>query len=174
VENFMNLYELSVPQLQKLLGQLDKWLEAGAAYAEQKGFDKAVLLTARLAPDQYPLLRQVQAACDNAKFIPARLVGKQPPSHPDTEQTYDEIRKRIRTVLDYLGSFKREEFDGADTRTIELPFLEGKLLSGLDYLVEMALPNFYFHLTTAYAILRHNGVDLGKRDFIGSLNVRDR
>jgi hypothetical protein len=168
----MSLYEASVPQFKKMLGNLDRWLEAGVAFAKQKSFDESVLLASRLAPNQYPLTRQIQAACDSAKSTAARLTGKEPPKHPDTEQTVDELRKRIRTVQDYLDTFKATEFAGAEKREIALPFLEGKVMLGSDYLTEMTLPNFYFHVTTAYAILRHLGVELGKMDYIGSLNLR--
>lgn len=170
----MSLYEASAPQFKKMLGNLGKWLEASAAHAQKKSFDPNVLLTARLAPDQYPLVRQVQSACDGAKFASARLASKEAPKHPDTEQTMDEIRARVEACSTYLATFTAADFTGAETRVIELPFLEGKLLSGRDYLNEMALPNFYFHVATAYAILRHNGVDLGKRDYIGSLTLRDK
>lgn len=170
----MSLYEASVPQLKKMLNNLDKWLEAAVAFAQKKSFDPNTLLAARLAPDQYPLTRQVQSACDSAKFAAARLTGKEPPKHPDTEQTMDELRARVRTVVTYLEGFKPADFEGAEKRHVDLPFMEGKMMLGSDYLCEMALPNFYFHVTTAYSILRHNGVDLGKRDFMGSLNVKDR
>jgi hypothetical protein len=170
----MSLYDASVPQFKKMLTNLDKWLEGSIAFALKKSFDPNVLLQARLAPDQYPLVRQIQAACDGAKFTASYLAGKPPPKHPDTEQTMDEIRARIRTCVSYLETFTAADFDGAETRVIELPFLPGKITVGSDYLTEMGLPNFYFHVTTAYAILRHNGVDLGKRDFIGSLNLKDK
>ena len=170
----MSLYEASVPQLKKMLDNLGKWLETAASHAQKKSFDPNSLLTARLAPDQYPLVRQIQSACDGAKLAAARLTGKEAPKHADTEQTMDEIRARIHACTAYLDTFKAADFAGAETRTIELPFLEGKVLSGNEYLFAMVLPNFYFHVTTAYAILRHNGVDIGKRDFIGSLDVRDR
>ncbi len=163
----------SVLEMKKLLGQLDGWLDKGVAFAKDKSFDPAVLLAARLAPDQYPLLKQVQVICDNAKFATARLSAKEAPKHPDTEKTLDEVRARIATCKAYLETFKAADFDGADARLITLPFLEGKVLAGSDYLTEMVLPNFYFHLTTAYAILRHNGVPLGKMDFLGSLSVRN-
>jgi hypothetical protein len=130
-----------------------------------------VLLTARLAPDQYPLLRQVQASCDQAKYMAARLSAKDPPKHPDTEQTFDEARARIRTCTGYLDTFQSSDFEGAESRVLALPFLEGKTLLGRDFLLELAHPNLYFHLTTAYAILRHNGVPLGKRDYTGSLTL---
>lgn len=170
----MSLYESSVPQLKKMLTNLEKWLEAGVAHAQKKSFDPNVLVHARLAPDQYALARQIQAACDAAKFAAARLTGRDAPRHPDTEQTIDELRTRIRSVITYLETFSATDFHGSDTRLVDLPFLEGKVIAGSDYLTEMALPNFYFHVTTSYAILRHNGVDLGKRDFIGSMNLRDR
>ena len=167
----MSIYEASVPQMKKLLNQLDAWLIAGEAHAKKKSFDPSVLVAARLAPDQYPLVRQVQAACDAAKSAVARLTGKEPPSHPDTEKTMEELHARIRTCVAYLDTFTAADFVGADKRVVALPFLEGKTILAGDYLNELALPNFYFHLTTAYAILRHNGVELGKRDFIGSLKL---
>jgi hypothetical protein len=167
------VYE-SVQEQKKMVGQLDRWLEKGIAYAKAKSFDPNVLLSARLAPDQYPLLRQTQTICDNAKFAAARLSGKEAPKHPDTEQTVDEVRARIRTCLAFLDTLKPADFEGAEARLVELPFMPGKVIKGSDYLTEMALPNFYFHLTLAYAILRHNGVDLGKTDFIGSLTFRDK
>jgi uncharacterized protein len=169
----MSLYEGSVVQFKKMLVNLDKWLDAGTAYSQKKAFDPSVLVSARLAPDQYPLARQIQAACDAAKFGAARLANKEPPKHPDTEQTVPELKARIQSVITYLDTFKAADFEGAESRKVALPFLEGKVLLGSDYLMEMVIPNFFFHVTTAYAILRHLGVDLGKRDFIGSLNVRD-
>jgi hypothetical protein len=161
-------------QSKKLLTQLEAWLDKAAAYAAQKSFDPETLLVARLAPDQYTLVQQVQAACDSAKFLAARLAGKEAPKHPDTERTLGEVRARIRAVATYLGTFTPADFEGADARAIALPNREGKLIKGADYLIELGLPNFYFHVTTAYAILRHNGVDLGKRDFIGSVAFFDR
>jgi uncharacterized protein len=169
----MSLYESSVPQFKKMLQNLDKWLESGVAYAQKKSFDPNVLASARLAPDQYALVRQIQSACDGAKFAAARLTGKEAPKHPDTEQTIDELRARIRACIGFLDTVTEADFKGAETRAVALPFLEGKTILGSDYLTEMVLPNFYFHVTTAYAILRHNGVDLGKRDFIGSLRLQN-
>ncbi len=170
----MNFAHASVLELKKMLNNLDVWLDKAVAHAKTKSFDPVVLLGARLAPDQYPLVRQVQIVCDNAKSTAARLAGKEAPKHPDTEQTMDEVRARIRTCTSYLETFKAADFEGADARLVELPFMPGKVIVGSDYLTEMALPNFYFHATVAYSILRHNGVNLGKPDFIGSLNVRDR
>jgi hypothetical protein len=170
----MSLYEASAPQFKKMLDNLGKWLETAASHAAAKKFDPNLLLTSRLAPDQYPLVRQVQSSCDSAKFAAARLAGKEAPKHPDTEKTMDELRARVRACSEYLGTFKPADYVGADARMISLPFLEGKLLTAPEYLFAMATPNFYFHVTTAYAILRHNGVAIGKMDYIGSLDLRDR
>jgi uncharacterized protein len=169
----MNMYEATIPQLTKMLQNLGRWLEAGTEHAKKKSFEPDVLLAARLAPDQYPLVRQVQVVCDSAKFIATRLTGKEPPAHPDTEKTMDELQARIKTCVDYLATFAAGDFDGAEKRQISLPWMEGKWLTGDDYLIHFALPNFYFHVTTAYAILRHNGVDVGKRDYIGSLPLHE-
>ncbi len=170
----MSFVYASILQLKKMLNNLDHWLEKSIEFAKSKSFEPDVLLNCRLVADMYPLLRQVQAACDGAKFGAARLSGQEAPKHPDTEQTMVEIRARIRTCLSYLETFKEPDFDKADTRLVSLSFMPDKVLLGIDYLVEMVLPNFYFHITTAYDILRHNGVDVGKRDFIGSLNLRDK
>jgi hypothetical protein len=169
----MWLYESSVVPFKKMLCNVEKWLERAAAHAQSKAFDVNVLVGARLAPDQYPLVRQIQAACDGAKFSSARLTGKEPPKHPDTEQTIDELRARVRTCVAWLDTLAPGDFAGAEERVVPLSFLEGKGMLGRDYLREMALPNFYFHVTTAYAILRHNGVNLGKIDFLGALSLRD-
>ena len=168
----MSLFDLTVPQLQKMLKNLDAWLTTAETHATAKKFPVDNLLTARLAPDQFPLVRQVQTACDNAKFIAGRLTGKDWPAHPDTETTIEQLRARITSVIGYLESFKAEDFNGAEERKISLPWMEGKWMRGDEYVAQFALANFYFHVTTAYAILRHNGVDLGKRDFIGGVPMR--
>jgi hypothetical protein len=164
----------TVVQCKKMLTNLDHWIGKAEATAKAKSFDPNLFVTFRLAPDQYPFVRQVQSACDSAKAGAARLTGKEPPKHPDTETTIEELHARLRTVIAYLETFKAEEFAQSDARPIDLPFMEGKAILGHDYVTELMLPNFYFHLTTAYAILRHNGVDVGKMDFIGSMNVFDR
>jgi hypothetical protein len=164
----------SVVECKKMLTNLESWLEKGVAHAKARSFDPNVLLTLRLAPDQYALVRQVQSSCDSAKFLAARLSGKTAPKHPDTEQTVDELRARIHSCVNHLDTYQPADFEGAESRLVELPFMEGKVLAGIDYLMEMALPNFFFHVTTAYSILRHNGVPVGKFDYIGSLNVRDK
>src|SRR5512144_2307067 len=154
-------------QYGRMLENLDAWLQKAVDHAKQKGFDPEVLVQARLAPDQYALVQQVQSACDAAKYAAAYLSGKKAPSHPDTEKTMDELRTRIQTVVGYLDSFQASDFAGAEKRAVAPPWMEGHSVRGDVYLTRIAVPNFYFHVTTAYAILRHNGVDLGKRDFIG-------
>lgn len=166
------MYHRMILQFEKQLGQLDKWLEAAHAHAATKSFDSNVFLSLRLAPDQFAFARQVQTACDTAKLAASRLSGKPAPAHPDTEQTLEELRQRARSVIEYLKSFSEQDFSDAATRSVTQPRWEGKTLSGADYFVEHALPNFYFHLTHVYAILRHNGVSLGKRDFLGALSFR--
>jgi len=168
----MNVYDLTVPQLIKMLKNVDKWLGATIAFAEKKKFDVNNLMKARLAPDQFAFDRQVQTACDNAKFVAGRLAGKEWPSHPDTETTFDQLRSRIANVIGYLEAFKPEDFAGAEERKLSLPWMEGKWMRGDEYLAQFALPNFYFHAVTAYAILRHNGVELGKLDYIGGIPMR--
>ena len=165
----MNLYDATVPVFTKLLGQLAAYLDRAVAYAETRKFDPETLLGARLAPDQYPLMGQIQATCDQVKFTVAKMTGKNPPSNPDTEKTLAEARARIKTVIDYLATFKREDFEGCEERPCTHSWMGGKTLRAGDYLDHFALPNMYFHLTTAYAILRHNGVPLGKGDFTGPL-----
>lgn len=169
----MPLYEATIPQLSKVLRSMDRWLEKAEAFAAAKSIDPATLLSARLAPDQYPLLKQVQAACDQAKSVAALLAKKEVPKHPDTEQTFAELRARIQTCRSYLETITAADFEGTESRPISLPFFPGKVITGANYLNEMALPNFYFHVATAYAILRHKGLDLGKRDFIGRLTLTD-
>jgi hypothetical protein len=162
----------TLSQMKKMLGHLDKWLDAAAAFAKEKSFDPNVFLGLRLAPDQFPFVRQVQSSCDTLKLAAARLAGKEAPSHPDTEQTIDELHTRIRTVLTYVDGFSEKDFEGAASRTISTPRWEGKVMSGSDYFLEHSIPNFFFHVTHAYAILRHNGVNLGKRDYLGPLTMR--
>jgi uncharacterized protein len=162
----------SIRQMNKLLGQLDTWLVKATEFAQKKSFDVNTLLVFRLAPDQYPFVRQVQLSCDHAKFAPARLTGKEAPKHPDDEQTIESLRSRIQSVRAWLDGFSAADLAGAEHRVVTLPRWEGKGLTGEDYLLEYAIPNFYFHVTHAYAILRHNGVDLGKKDYVGPLSLR--
>ncbi len=157
----------------KTLQNLEQWMDKAAAHATAKSFEVDVLAQARLAPDQYPFVRQVQAACDQAKYAAAYLGGKQPPSHPDTEKTFAELHERIAKCLAFLDSVKGPGFAGAEERKVAPAWLGGKWLRGDDYLVNVAIPNFLFHMTAAYAILRHNGVELGKMDYVGALPVRE-
>ncbi|MCA9651169.1 MAG: DUF1993 domain-containing protein [Myxococcales bacterium] len=167
------IYDLTVFQMSKMLRNLDGWLGKAEDYAKEKGFEVDVLLQARLAPDMFPLARQVQAACDNAKFGAARLSGIEAPAHPDEEKTIAELHERIRSTLAFLETVSAGSMAEASAREIQLPFAKGKACTGCDYLVEFATPNFYFHLTTAYALLRHNGVPVGKYDYIGSVKMHD-
>ena len=169
----MSLYTETVTLTSKMLTNLAAWIDLGVENATSKKYDPTVLLNARLAPDQYHFIKQVQASCDSAKFAAARLTGKPAPAHPDTEATLDEVRARIQSVITYLATFTEADFVGAEARIVPLSFMPGKGMIGLNYLHEMALPNFYFHITTAYAILRHNGVPVGKMNFMGSITLQD-
>jgi len=167
----MTLYPL-VLEMKKLLGHMNGWIDKAEAHAAAKDYDPNALLQARLAPDMFPLVRQFQSACDSAKFAAAFTAGKEPPSHPDVEQAFTELRIRLVSVMEYLGTFTEADFQDAETRVVKRPRWEGKSMRAVDYFIEQGLPNFFFHLATAYAILRHNGVDLGKRDYIGRLSFR--
>jgi hypothetical protein len=157
----------------KTLDNLEKWLDKAGEYAKSRGFDVDVLALARLAPDQFSFVQQVQSAYDQAKYAAAYLGGKPAPSHPDTEKTFAELRERIRKCTGFLTTVPAQDFAGAEERKVAPPWLGGRWLRGGDYLVHVAVPNFFFHVTTAYAILRHNGVPLGKMDFVGSLPTRE-
>jgi len=163
----------AIRQFAKMLRNLEKWLDKAAAHAKAKSFEVDVFAQARLAPDQYAFVRQVQSACDQAKFAAAYLANKQAPAHPDTEQTIAEVRERIQKCLAFLETVRKEDLVGAEERKVAPPWLGGKWLRGDDFLMEVAIPNFFFHVTMAYAILRHNGVDLGKMDYIGTLSTKD-
>lgn len=163
------LYELTIPQFTKTLNNLNQMLGKAVAYSETKKFEPEVLLTARLAPDQFNFIRQVQIACDTAKFGASRLTGKEAPAHADTEKTVAELKSRIDSTVQYLNSFSAKDFTGVETKHITQPRWEGKYLTGQEYVFHHVIPNFYFHVTTAYAILRHNGVEVGKKDYLGEL-----
>jgi hypothetical protein len=161
-------------QFSKTLKNLSAILEKGAKHAENKKFKFEVLLNSRLAPDQFNFIRQVQLVCDTAKFAAGALAGKEStiPAHPDTETTLPELHSRIESVLTYLGTFAASDFAGAAERHIARPRWEGRYLTGEEFLLQHAVPNFYFHVTTAYAIFRHNGVDVGKKDYLGELPLK--
>jgi hypothetical protein len=165
-----NLYPF-ILEMKTMLENVDRWLGKAAEHAVSKGFDPEAFVHARLAPDQYPLLRQVQAASDAAKLAAARLAGKDAPVHEDDEKTFAEMRARIAKAASFLDTLEEKDFEGAETRKVALPFLPGgnKGAFGIDYLVRFAQPNFFFHVGHAYAILRHNGVALGKMEYLGAM-----
>jgi uncharacterized protein len=163
------LYGLTIPQFAKMLENMSRFFDTAAAHAEAKKFDVEILLNARLAPDQFPLVRQVQIACDTAKLGVSRLTGKEAPVHDDGEKTIAELRARIDSVVGWLRTVSPADFEGAAERRITQPRWAGKSLSGAEYAVEHMIPNLYFHVTTVYAILRSNGVDVGKKSFLGAL-----
>lgn len=164
----ISMYQASVPYFLRMLGNLKACLEKGAAHAAAKQFDTAVLFNERLAPDMLPLARQVQIASDNAKGCPARLAGIDPPKFADHETTYPQLIERIDQTTAFLKTLKPAQVDGSEEREIVLKFPNQTLtFKGLDYLRFFAIPNFTFHVVTAYNILRHNGVDVGKADYIG-------
>ena len=166
------MYFPLVMQMKKQLGQLDKWLDGARAHAETKRFDANAFLGLRLVVDQFPFVRQVQVACDTAKLGASRLTGKEAPSHADDEATLEQLQARVKATITYLEGFSEKDFEGAATTSITQPRWEGRTMTGHDYFVEHVTPNFFFHLTTAYAILRQNGVAVGKRDYLGALTQR--
>ncbi|HEY5682698.1 MAG TPA: DUF1993 family protein [Sulfuricaulis sp.] len=164
----ISMYRASVPVFIHMLGNLSAILDKGAAYAESKKIDPAVLINSRLFPDMFALNRQVQIATDVTKGCAARLAGQEPPSYADTETSFPELKARVDKTIAFLKTFKPEQIDGSEEKTVSLK-VGGKPTSfqGLPYLQHYVLPNLYFHTTTAYGILRHNGVELGKKDYLG-------
>lgn len=163
------MYAITAPEFVKMLNNLSHWIDKAEKHAAAKKYDMSVLLHSRLAPDQYDFIEQIQSACDAAKFCCARLTGKEPPKHEDNEETLDQVRQRIHTVITYLKTFQPNDFKGWEERVVSIPFFEGKKFRGEDYAAQLGIPNFWFHITTAYAILRHNGIDVGKTDYLGEL-----
>jgi hypothetical protein len=150
------------------LNALAAILKIAAAFARARKIDPSVLLNARLAPDQFPLVRQVQIATDGAKGGIARLAGLDVPAYPDDETTFEELEARIAKTLDFIKSVPPDQVDGSEERSIQLVLRSGELnFTGQAFLLHFVMPNFFFHVTTAYAILRHNGVEIGKRDYLG-------
>jgi hypothetical protein len=164
----LSLYDISVPVFIRGFDNLSKNLAKGRAHAEGNGMPHEELLTTRLFPDMHPLITQVQRASDTAKFVPGRVAGIKPPAMEDKEQSFDELETRIRATVDFLKSVPAEAFDGREGAEVILK-LGGQPIpfTARDYVLGFAIPNFYFHVTTAYAIMRHKGVPLGKLDFIG-------
>ena len=167
----ISMYQASVPLFVRMLTNLRTILQKAAAHAQAKKIDESVLLQARLYPDMFALVQQVQIASDFARGTAARLAGKEPPSYEDSEKSVAELVSRIDRTLDYLRTVKASEIDGSEGREIVRPIRgQPKKFTGINYLIQFALPNFFFHTTTAYAILRHNGIEIGKTDFIGALD----
>ena len=165
----ISMYQACVPTMRRTLTNLIALLEKAASHAEAKKIDPAVLIGSRLYPDMFPLGRQIQIASDNAKGCAARLAGLEPPKFEDTEASIPELIARLRKTIAYLETFKPEQFEGAETRAITLQMRSGSLnFDALTYLTQYAIPNFYFHAVTAYAILRHCGVEIGKKDYLCS------
>ncbi len=166
----VSIHSLAVEQLSHTLSQVLVFLDKAAAYAEAKKFDTSVLVNARLAPDMFPLVKQIQIASDNAKFGVARLAGVDAPKFEDNETTFDELRARIKKTIDFMKSVPASAFEGGEDRDIRIAIPNRTLeMQGLAYLRGWVLPNVFFHVTTTYLILRHNGVNLGKRDFMGDI-----
>lgn len=163
------LYEITVPQFMKMLKNLNAILDKGAAFTDGKKIEMDVLLNSRLAPDQFSLFKQIQIACDSAKLCASRLTGKDAPVHDDTEKSLAQLKTRIQDVISYLGTFSAKDFVGSEERKISQPRWEGKYMTGYEFALQHAIPNVYFHITTAYAILRHNGVEIGKKDYLGEM-----
>ena len=163
----LSIYRTSVPVFLRGLDVLSLLLDKAAAHAEARSLDVAILLGARLAPDMLPFTGQIQRASDTAKFAAGRLADLPSPRFADTEATLEEVRQRIDATSDYLKTFRPEQFEGSGERTISYNFGGPRQSSGQDYLLNFALPNFYFHVATAHDILRHNGVPIGKRDYLG-------
>jgi hypothetical protein len=164
----ISMYQASVPVFIRMLNNLAAILEKAAVHCEEKKIDPAVLISYRLYPDMFAFAKQVQVASDAAKNGAAYLAGAEPPRFENTEQTFPELIDRVRQTIDFVNSFAPEQIDGSEEKEVTIQRGETKVTyRGQEYLLNRVLPNFYFHITTAYDILRHNGVELGKRDYLG-------
>lgn len=166
------IYEITVPQFTKMLKNLDAILEKAIPFTEAKKIEFDVLLNSRLAPDQFNLIRQIQIACDTAKTCVSKLTGKDAPVHDDKETTLPQLRNRIAETIFFISSFSEKDFTNALDMKVTTPRWEGKYLMGHEYVTQHSIPNMYFHVTTAYQILRHNGVVIGKKDYLGAMPFR--
>jgi hypothetical protein len=165
----ISMYQASAPRFANTLKNLSTILDKAQSHVDAKKLDAAALTSYRLYPDMFPMVRQVQAACDTAKGAVARLAGVEVPKHEDTEQTFADLKARIAKTIDFIQSVQPAQVDGSEDKEIVLKMRSGDVkFKGMQYLLGHALPNFYFHVTTAYNILRHNGVEVGKRDYIGT------
>jgi hypothetical protein len=166
----ISIHDLSIPVLTRGLTNLSAMLDKAAAHAAAKKFDPAILAQARLFPDMFPLSRQVQIQCDTAKGAVGRLAGIDIPKHEDTEATLEELKQRIAKTLDFVKSVKADQMKGAESNAIEIKLPNRTIaFTGLSYLTDFVLPNFFFHESMTYALLRSNGVEVGKMDFLGSI-----
>jgi hypothetical protein len=166
----LSMYDLSIPVLTRGLTNLSAILDKAAAHAADRKFEPAALVQARLFPDMFPLSRQVQITCDTAKGAAGRLAGIEIPKHEDTESTLEELKQRIAKTLDFLKSVTADQMKGAESRPIEIKTPNRTLsFTGLSYLTNFVLPNFYFHESMTYALLRSSGVEIGKMDFLGAI-----
>jgi uncharacterized protein len=164
----MSFHDATVPAFLQILGSLSGILTKAEAHCKARNIQPDVLLGARLYPDMLPFTRQIQLVSDFATKSCARLTHSEVPSTPDTEKTFDELRQRLAKTIDYVKAFKPEQFDGADQRDVSFPVGPNTMtLKGQQFLNNFVFPNFYFHAATAHGILRHNGVEIGKRDFLG-------
>ena len=164
----ISMYQASTPRFAAMLRNLSTLIDKADAHCAAKKIEPAAITTARLYPDMFPFTRQVQIACDTAKGAVARLAGAEVPRHEDTEQSFAELKARIAKTLDFIESIGAGKIDGSEDKEIVLQMRSGeRRLKGMQYLLGSAYPNFYFHITTAYNILRHNGVEIGKTDFLG-------
>ena len=167
------MYYQAISQCTQMLKNLESWLDKAEECAGAKPFDVGILMTGRLAPDMKPFIYQVQSACDYVKAAAAWLSGQTPPKHEDNEKTIDELRARIRKTVAFAESVKEVQYAGASERKVKFSWAPGKVIGGEDYLLQMTIPNTFFHIAMAYAILRHDGVDVGKMDFLGPINLVD-
>jgi len=166
----ISMYQASVPAALQMLSSLSAIIDKAAAHAAARKIEPSVLLNARLYPDMFPLVRQIQLTADHAKGMAARLAGIEVPKFPDTETSFDELKARLAKTTDFVKSVKPAQIDGSENREIVIPVPNQPLtFTGQSYLTYFALPNLHFHATAAYAILRHCGVEVGKRDYIGKL-----
>lgn len=166
----ISMHSASVPVFTLMLGNLLQWLDRAEAHAAERKYDTAVLMAARLAPDMLPFVRQIQIACDGPKFCVARLAGIEAPRFADDETSFAQLRERIARTIEFLAAVTPAQLDGTEEKEVTIPRRDGSFtMKGEAYLKHFVLPNLYFHLTTAYGLLRHNGVPLGKTDFLGRI-----
>ena len=165
----ISMYNASIPAFIKMLNNLDAILDKASTWAQAKKIDEKYLMTSRIAPDMLPFTKQIQIATDIVKGCAARLAGADVPKYEDNESSFVELKARVSKTIAFLETFTAQQIDGSEDKSIELKFGPNSFhFKGLDYLLTFANPNLYFHVTTAYAILRHNGLEIGKKDFLGS------